>query len=243
MSESENTFGEEPFVEKYGEDLGKALFHIQNRWCRLFVEFIYYANLFGKDRERVELLNWAAPVFFRVVQDQLFDTILLRISRLTDPPKSGSNTNLSIRQFPRLVDDDVKDDVRELIALALESAQFARERRNKVISHNDLELATSSGAAKPSGSIIQMRAAIRSIHEPIRLIRKRYEDVDTLPRVITNRVEFYLLKTLYHARLKEDEIREDRKAHFMKGDFSDFYPDWLFNQSEEDSWKFSNSKT
>src|SRR5207253_9219051 len=91
---------------------------------------------------RIELMNNAAPRFFRMIQDELFDAIVLRIARLTDPPKSTGKPNLSIQQLPsRIQDQQFLKQLSDLVSAAVAAAEFCRNRRHTTLAHNALDLA------------------------------------------------------------------------------------------------------
>jgi len=104
-----------------------------------------YEDLFGTKPSRIDLMNKAAPRFFRIVQDALWEDTILHISRLTDPPKSidkMSKKNLSIQRLPLMVDDkDLKQNLEEKIEKAKTNSEFCRDWRNRRIAHSDLKLA------------------------------------------------------------------------------------------------------
>lgn len=230
-------FSADEFVKVYGENFGKALFYTHNHWCRLFVIFIRYANLFGKSKERVELLNKTAGGFFGAVQDNFHNEIMLGICRLTDPAKIAGKSNLTIRLLPEFIkDSDLRQEVETKVSEAVALSKFARDRRNKFISHSDLAHATHETAYVPSGSIVEIRAAIKSIHNPIRLIRMNIEDVDTRPSVIGTRSEFSLLRNLFEAQLNSTNFEQSLRDKVRGGDYSDPYPDWLFSEDEVENW-------
>ena len=58
-----------------------------------------YLELFGKTSSRIHLLNQSAPVFFKIVQDSLWENIILHLARLTDPPKSAGKNNLRYNDY------------------------------------------------------------------------------------------------------------------------------------------------
>ena len=62
---------------------------LENEVIWLHLKWEFYLQLFGVDEKRIELLNTTAPQFFGVRQDTMFDNLLISISRLTDPPKTG----------------------------------------------------------------------------------------------------------------------------------------------------------
>jgi hypothetical protein len=86
-------------------------------------------------------MNEAAPQFFRIVQDELFDMIVLRIARLTDPPKSAGKSNLTIQQLPARINEELfRREVADLVDAAVTAANFCRDRRHRRIAHRDLDL-------------------------------------------------------------------------------------------------------
>src|SRR5579862_352192 len=91
------------FRDKMGPDLGPVFFALFKEVVWLHAKWQEYRALFGHSPERVDLLNRNAAFFFRVVEDSLWEDVLLHISRLTDPIRSGGNENLSVQCLPFLV--------------------------------------------------------------------------------------------------------------------------------------------
>ncbi len=86
-------------------------------------------------------MNEAAPRFFRMIQDELVDVIVLRIARLTDPPKSTGKSNLTIQQLPtQIKDQSLSNQVLNLVKAAVAAAEPCRARRHRRIAHNALDL-------------------------------------------------------------------------------------------------------
>jgi hypothetical protein len=82
-----------------------------------------------------------------MIQNELWDATLLRIARLTDPPKSGSRQNLTVRSLPPIIADaGLKAEVDRLVQVALDQAAFCRDWRNRHIAHRDLDLALNTPA-------------------------------------------------------------------------------------------------
>jgi hypothetical protein len=81
------------------------IMHSTKRWRGFTRSGPEYRKLYGESAERVAFLNETAGFFFRVVQDVLWDDILLHIARLTDPPKQGVYENLTLLRLPSLIDD------------------------------------------------------------------------------------------------------------------------------------------
>jgi hypothetical protein len=92
--------------------MGEALGTVYSAlWQSMAITYHYwneYVVLFGAKPERIALLNRAAPSFFRMLQDELWENSLMQLVRFTDPEKSpgkGDRTNLSIRTLPGLIAD------------------------------------------------------------------------------------------------------------------------------------------
>src|SRR5258708_3022270 len=111
-----------------GEALGKqysALFHEVAALNLYWKEFL---ELFGTNDKRMNQRNRAAAGFFRMLQEQQFETNMLHIARLTDSPRSVGKDNLTIRNLPNLVSDHGLK--RQLIALVDEvrkKTEFCRD--------------------------------------------------------------------------------------------------------------------
>ncbi|MDH0705313.1 hypothetical protein N5D53_02065 [Pseudomonas sp. GD03862] len=126
-------------IKDMGSDLGAMYCDLNDHLLDILLLWKQYEALFGVDPETVRILNQSAPTFFGIVQAQLWDGVMLGISRLTDPPVSAGKKTLSIRAIPDLVTDPgVKAQVESAISKALVDAEFTRAHRNKRIAHNDL---------------------------------------------------------------------------------------------------------
>jgi hypothetical protein len=53
--------------------------------------------------ERIAFLNKVASHFIGVLQETLYDDVLLHLTRLTDPPSSGKYDHLSLQALPERV--------------------------------------------------------------------------------------------------------------------------------------------
>jgi len=129
------------YVEQMGEELGTLFAELWGEVATLHVKWAQFVELFGTSPSRIEVLNEAAPFFFRVLQDTLFEDTLLHIARLTDPVKSAGKRNLTIRRLPGLMEDSSsRDEVEELVEGAVGAAAFCRDWRNRLLAHRDFDL-------------------------------------------------------------------------------------------------------
>ena len=109
-----------------------------------------YSYLFNTSQERIQLLNACARWFFGSTQRLILRDVILGVSRLTDPPRSGKRANLVLSS---LLDDPAIDNyhgLREELAqrlskLKLDAAPL-RHHRDKYIAHLDEPTAIEASA-------------------------------------------------------------------------------------------------
>ncbi len=88
-------------IELMGKDLGSVFNELCNELAWLYIKWNQYVELYGTKSSRIELTNQAAPLFFRIVQDTLWEDTLLHIARFTDPPKSaGKKSDNTSTAYP-----------------------------------------------------------------------------------------------------------------------------------------------
>jgi len=135
------------YIDCMGEPLGKLFYALNQEIEWLYMKWGEYITLYGTKPSRIDLMNKVARLFFRVVQDSLFEGTLLHITRLTDPPKSAGKENLTVQRIPLLVSDQRLSGVlKSKIEVAVQKSEFCRDWRNRLIAHQDLKLAFEEGA-------------------------------------------------------------------------------------------------
>ncbi|MEP6878956.1 MAG: hypothetical protein ABI865_08910 [Nitrosospira sp.] len=137
-----------------------------------------YRVLFGTKKSRVDLLNVTFPSFARIIQDSLWQDILLHIARLTDPPKSRGKPNLTIQLLPEeITDAEAKAAVTFRVMDALAASEFCRDWRNRHIAHRDLHLVLDAKAKplKPA-SRQKVNDALTSLSGVLNAVSEHYLD-------------------------------------------------------------------
>lgn len=166
-------------IHKMGGDLGRFYHALWNEVAWLHVKWAEYVELFGTKPARIDLINGAAPVFFRIVQDILWKTTLLHIARLTDPVESMGKKNLTIRALPYLVDANLQVAVAALVDDAVKKAAFCRDWRNRHIAHSDLALAIKQGAIPLAGASRKgVKEVLAALAEVMQAVSRHYFDAD-----------------------------------------------------------------
>ncbi len=77
------------YISSMGEELGASFYELYRKLVELHILWQQYRQLFGDDTGTVHLLNRTAGLFFKIVQDELWDSVLLGVSRMTDPQATG----------------------------------------------------------------------------------------------------------------------------------------------------------
>jgi AbiU2 len=159
-------------IAKMGDQLGKAYNALYNELAWLFIKWRQYEELFGKKPERIDLLNEAAPLFFRLLQDTLWEDILLHVARLTDAVASRGKENLTVRQLPLLVEPALQAETEALVKAAVEKAEFAADWRKRHIAHRDLKRVL---AEKPDQLAPASRLKVKQVLESLAAIMNRVD--------------------------------------------------------------------
>lgn len=161
------------YLQSMGAELGMHFFELYRKLVELHVIWQQYRQLFGTDDETIRLLNRTAGLFFKIVQDNLWDSVLLGISRMTDPPAMGKNKNITVLSLPPLIENDVlRSEVEKLCEAALTQGKFAREHRNKRIAHQDHDYLTDKSSNPLNGV---SRALVEDMLDSLRNVLNRLD--------------------------------------------------------------------
>jgi hypothetical protein len=167
---------ENEYVVAMGLPLAKVCEALSDDVTWLHAKWMEFRTLYGYSKERIDLLNETAGFFFRVVQEVLWDDILLHVARLTDRAQTGSKENLVLARLPKLIEDPaLSTEVETLAEVARQKCMFARDWRNRRLAHSDLALATGSASEGLSAvsrqNIEEVLAAIRKV---LNEVHRRY---------------------------------------------------------------------
>jgi hypothetical protein len=169
-------------IARMGVELGELYSALWQEVAWVHAKWAEYVELFGTNPERIELLNNTAPQFFRVVEDSLWEDILLHLSRLTDSPRSMGKDNLSVRRLPlitSLKSSSVPIDA--LVAAALVATDFTRDWRNRKLAHGDLGLALGLPVQPLApASRLAVKDALQSLVVVLNAISQKYLNSQTM---------------------------------------------------------------
>ena len=115
----------------------------------LHFKWKFFSQLFT-DPNRVKILNVTAASLFQSVEDSMLLDILLSIARLTDPPKSFKQENLSFENLiQEIPNGSLRAQVVNLLSEIKQKAKDIKTWRDKKLSHNDLQKALGSFLLPP----------------------------------------------------------------------------------------------
>lgn len=161
-----------------GDALGELYFHLWKDLVWLHLSWREYRVLFGTSEETVELLNSVAPRFFYNLDYLMWHDALLRLTRLTDNPKSRGKENLTIQRLPGLIADaELRVKVDALVAGAVSATGFARDWRDRHLAHRDLSNTTAPEAHPlAAASRATVEEALKSLRDVLNCVLGHYED-------------------------------------------------------------------
>ena len=151
--------------------LFKDIFWLGMKWHE-------YTTLFGEE-SNFELLHRTASYLFQIIDDTMWDDMILHLSRLVGPKKSMGKENLTIRRMPELIQDLVlRNEIQGLVDSCQLHCTFVTDHRNKRLAHYDLEVATQNMEARLTGvSRVKMRRAVESLQSIMQKIYAHYANV------------------------------------------------------------------
>lgn len=161
-------------------ELRESFTILARKLVELHIVWQQYRQLYGQDDGTIDVLNRTAGLFFKIVQDELWDSVLLRVCRMTDPAAQGKNKNLTIWSLHSLITDATfKAEVEKQCQAADDAAEFARSHRNKRIAHQDHGYTTNS-PANPLSPVSRDRVEemLKALRGVMNLIHGHYDGID-----------------------------------------------------------------
>ena len=176
------------YRKKLGTEFGDALHGLRNQWAWSVMRRDEFRVLFTR-AEDVSLLNaLTGGGFTWDIQHILWDDLLSRICRLTDPEQTGRKDNLTVKRLPAYCKrhETLYDLVQQLAHSAAKKAEFARDWRNRRISHSDLETAVGNAEPLAPASLQKVTSALDAVHAILNAISKELLNAE-IANLVTGR--------------------------------------------------------
>ena len=152
-----------------------------------------------------------------MVQDIMWDAILVHIARLTDSPITFGRKNLTIKNIADFIEDvNLKTRVEQLVQTMLKATEFCRDWRHRLIAHRDLDLALNDpSAVVPTANKQQVDEALKAIAKVLNAVEEHYADAHTIFDFGGPHNGSVTLLYLIQRGLKANQEREER---LLKGE-------------------------
>ena len=158
-----------------GAELGELYNALYNEVIWLHAKWLEFRKLYAVSPQQIVLLNETAGFFFYVVEDVLWNDVLLHLARLIASPKSMGNDNLTLKRLPEaLTQPELVAEVQRLIDQAETKTSFVPDWRNRRLAHTDLALALQDQSVQPLSKV--SRQDIESALEAFRNVLNRISE-------------------------------------------------------------------
>ena len=198
-----------------GEDLGLLYDSLYNEIVWIKLKWIEFKELFGIKESRIELMNKTAPFFFYMIQNVLWENLLLGIARITDPKATSGKKNITINALSDYITDiEFKTTLDNLINEIMSESDFCRDWRNRHISHNDYKLSIDNQNAEPLklASRLKFKTVLQKVDELVQLFEFKYFNSHTGFQYMTSdRGAINLLYIMESGLRYNTDQREKRK--------------------------------
>ena len=174
------------YQNKLGEEFGAVFHGLRNDWAWGVMRTQEFGELFS-NAEDVELLNSiSGGGFLWDIQHIFWNDLMLRVTRLTDPSSTAGKGNLTVQRLPDFcTDTELCNEVLRLVDVAVDAAGFARDLRNRRISHRDLTQAISPNTEPLApANLRQVATALDAVHAVLNVISMHLMDAGIANDVI-----------------------------------------------------------
>ena len=200
-----------------GPELGAVYNVLYNEVSWLHAKWEQYRHLFAKSERRIELLNETAGYLFRIIQDTVFENVVLGLARLTDRIQTGrgkkQQENLTLQRLPSLVSDaQLRLELPALVKAALDACATMKTWRNKRFAHYDLAIAlATAGDPLPGISRVDVEAALTAFRALLNKLEGHYWDSEVhYQMVLTNLGDATSLVHYLSKGLKAERVWRER---------------------------------
>lgn len=165
-------------IHKLWATLDRETTWLHGRW-------IIYLQLFGTNKERVQLLNESGGSFFNLLQVILLHDIQLTLSKLGDPAYLGNKENMTLRALNKELKDlgemVAANKMKEPLQKFAAACEKIRHRRNKWIAHFDRPTMLNDNVNPRMGpSREEIEHSLEALREAMNCISLHYTDMTIL---------------------------------------------------------------
>ncbi|SDX02492.1 hypothetical protein SAMN04488001_2280 [Litoreibacter albidus] len=226
-------------VEEFGEQIAKEFHLLKSDLFELRLMWRSYRELFGKNKERVELLNSISGSFAQTIEISLWESVLIRLRRFNDEGASRIKRRpLSLGLLREISKQTNDQELRKLIQEAKTKAAFAKNWSDKRIAHSDYDYRMGSVKLE-SASRQKVTDAIDAIAAVIKRIGSERLDTHYVTHPVSAlKDETFVLKLLLDGKKGWDAKPDLARSLIKNGDYEAYkevykYPSWLDRTPDE----------
>ena len=208
------------FLERFPAGTGALAHELWSNIGQLHLNWNNYRALFGTSPERIEVLNWAAPSFFGLLDGILRHNVFMGIARLTDPPATSGHQNASLRTLLNALRSALTpsmfSDLDRNLADLERYCKPIRDVRDRLIAHDDLATALDYHPDPLAGiSRAFVEGSLLRLREWFGTIEALYRGNPTSHEYVISRGDGdYLMSVLQSAQEWARERREQRRRKY-----------------------------
>lgn len=163
---------------------GKYYESIYDQVVNLHIDWKTYRNIFAVSEEQFNFVKKIDENFFRVCENAIWDSTLMRIARLLDPPSSCGKDNISIsflyNDIEKELNDSNKFEIDDILTRLNQHKEKIKTLRDKRIAHADKEWTINSEKYYDKElSRQEVENILSDIREFLRIISSLYSNVVT----------------------------------------------------------------
>lgn len=214
-------------TKKMSSSVERALNFIEVELITIQRRYDILKELFGTEKEYVNLLNETAPFFFYLVQTGFLENTILSIARLMDPPKQGNFNNMSLEKFIDILKEETSDEKQTSISeetLIIElnlilncyvkyTTEILNSYRNKKIAHNDHDVLEKTAEIVDKITFQHLELALTSLRDFVNAVNIHYKGIKTVFTYPFSPLTSGLLKSLHLAKSTRKYLHELQESN------------------------------
>ena len=205
------------FENVFGPTLGAKYYVLHNQVTHVHMNWAMISELV-KDQEQRSLLQSAGGYFFIEAHRVFANDVILRLSRLTDPARSGrpnqQRENLSLYALLDDISDPCsKSRIKNLIEEAKAKIAPLKKHRDKRIAHFDLNVALNNQTfSLPSINNQSVDEALLAVGKVLGQLRDEYEGTSTVNKWVPVQTVPDIKGLLYYLEkgFSQEQSRKDK---------------------------------
>ncbi len=203
-------------IEKMGADLGNLCHELWTEYFWLKHKWMEFKELYQKGDDRLNILNTVASNFFYIVQKLLYEDAMLTLCRLTDPPKTSGQDNLTVMRLSASIPDPaLKADIQAQAERLRNVCKFARDCRNRRLAHTALPARLGGRAESlPNVTGAEIDDALKSLRDLLWSIDEQYGLTPSMS--ISDPWGAQSLLTYLESAVRADEAEQERWLDLAK---------------------------